>query len=133
MQIFEFLRREGLEFERVGDSDDYRVRGLDGRMFRFEPVFTVPADLLQEYLQRMSASYRDRPDPLGEALSLTRMHATEYLTTDHGGGCNATTSLGFRRTRRGDVEFYVEQEEPDGSAPPPGGEVLEWTAHRRGR
>ncbi len=116
-EIFEFLEREGLSFERLGPGEDYRVGSSARRMFRHEPVFTVPTDLLAEYLLAMSERCRDQPDPLREALSLTKIHAMEYLTTDHGAGFNATTALGFRRTGRGDVEFFVEQDEADPGSP----------------
>jgi hypothetical protein len=107
------LEREGLELVPTGSGDDFRVVDRGRRAFLHgPPVFTLPADLLAEYLQDMSTRCQDQPDPLGEALSLTQIHVVEYLTTDHGDGLNATTALGFRRTSRGDVEFFLEQDVP---------------------
>jgi hypothetical protein len=111
-EIIAYLEREGLALIPTGSGDDYRVVGRTRRAFLYEPVFTLPSDLLSEYLIAMSERYRDQPDPLREALSLTKIHAMEYLTTDHGDGLNATVALGFRRTERGDVEFFLEQNVP---------------------
>lgn len=126
-EILEYLAREGLTFE-CRSADTYRVG--PPHMFRSAPHFTVPPDLLDEYLRTMSKRYGDQPDPFREALSLTKIHAMEYLTTDHGGGRNATTALGFRRARSGEVEFFVEQGEPDYGPPPGNGETWEWRAAR---
>ncbi|WP_219413096.1 hypothetical protein [Pseudonocardia nigra] len=126
--IISYLEREGLALIPTGSGDDYRVVDPSRRAFLHgEPVFTLPADLLSEYLVEMSERYRDQPDPLGEALSLTRIHAMEYLTTDHGDGLNATMALGFRRTTRGDVEFFVEQDIPSAEFVEPSAD-LEWRA-----
>jgi hypothetical protein len=73
----------------------------------------------------MSERYLNQSDPLLEALSLTQIHATEYLTTDHGDGVNATRALGFRRTARGDIEFFVDQDVPHIERPEPSSD-LRW-------
>jgi hypothetical protein len=95
------------------------------------PVLDLPADLLWDYLVEMSASCRHASDPLREALSLTKIHTLEYLTTDHGDGRNAVRALGFRRSRRGGVEFFVDKDAPE----PPRGRApqdeLEWVADPR--
>jgi hypothetical protein len=111
-EIISYLERQGLALIPTGSENDYRVVGRTRRAFYYEPVFTLPVALLSEYLNAMSEDYRDQPDPLREALSLTKIHAMEYLTTDHGDGLNATTALGFRRTENGDVEFFLEQDVP---------------------
>ncbi|SDH55761.1 hypothetical protein SAMN05192558_111110 [Actinokineospora alba] len=101
------LEREDLVLDRIRDTDDYVVRGRSRRAFWYEPVLTLPAELLAEYLDKMSEQYG-----MPEALSLTKIHAVEYLTTDHGEGLNATTALGFRRTKSGEVEFFLDQDPP---------------------
>lgn len=106
------LEREDLVLTRIRDTDDYEVRGRSRRAFWYQPVFTLPADLLAEYLRKMSEHYG-----MPEALSLTKIHAAEYLTTDHGEGLNATTALGFRRTKSGEVEFFLDQDPPERSFP----------------
>lgn len=127
-EIISYLEREGLELVPSGPgADDYAVVDRSRRAFLYQPVFTLPADLLSEYLRTMSRSYLDQPDPLREALSLTQIHAVEYLTTDHGNGRNATRALGFRRTARGDVEFFVDQDVPGVEQPEPSGD-LGWGA-----
>lgn len=126
-EIISHLGRDGLELIPTGSGDDYTVVYRSRRAFLYEPVFTLPADLLSEYLVTMSERYRDQPDPVLEALSLTQIHAMEYLTTDHGDGLNATRALGFRRTARGDVEFFVDQDVPDVGRPEPSAD-LEWGA-----
>jgi hypothetical protein len=111
-ELISYLERQGLELIPTGSGDDYRVAGRTERVFLHEPVFSLPVDLLSEYLHTMSEEYRDQPDPLREALSLTKIHAAEYLTTDHGDGLNGTTALGFRRTGDGGVEFFHELDVP---------------------
>lgn len=127
-EIIAFLEKEGLVLTPLASGDEYAVHGRTRRAFFHRPVFTLPADLLAEYLQKMSEKYADQQDPLLEALSLTRIHAMEYLTTDHGGGLNATTALGFRRTDRGDVEFFVDQDRPKPGTPAGSGDELTWVA-----
>jgi hypothetical protein len=123
--VISYLEKEGLALIRIGSGDDYRVVDRTRRSFLYEPIFTLPVDLLSEYLSKMSERYLNQPDPLLEALSLTQIHAMEYLTTDHGGGLNATRALGFRRTPRGDIEFFVDQDVPHVERPEPSSD-LRW-------
>jgi hypothetical protein len=99
------------------------------RQHPHEPVFTVPAALLLEYLAAMAQGLTDEPDPFAEAVSLNKIHAMEYLTTDHGRGLNATTALGYRRHRDGTVEFFHERDPDHGWDPLPAAEYG-WGADR---
>jgi hypothetical protein len=114
-EILSYLERsEGLVFTPGHRSDQFIVSSKAGG-FRYEPVLTVAEDLLEEYLRDYSQDLRDHPDPMAEALSMTKIHMAEHLTTDHGDGLNATVALGFRRLRRGQVEFFLEQDPQRGT------------------
>jgi hypothetical protein len=108
-ELIDFLKSDGILLTPQDGSDDYVVSGLFGRAFVHAPIFSLSAALLDEYLGQLAETLSGREDPRREALSLTKVHAQEYLATDHGGGANATTSLGFRREPSGSVEFFVEQ------------------------
>ncbi|MFC0437452.1 hypothetical protein [Kutzneria buriramensis] len=109
-EIFSYLERsEGLVFTPGRRSDQFIVSSNSGGGFLYEPVLTVAEDLLEEYLRDYSQDLLDHPDPMADALSMTEIHMAEYLGTDHGDGLNATVALGFRRVRRGKVEFFLEQ------------------------
>ena len=103
-------KHEGLVLTPIRSGDEYVVHSVWRDAFRYSPVFTLPADLLSEYLHQCGREFPNHPDPLGEAVSMTQIHAAEYLGTDHGDGLNATVALGFRRTRAGKVEFFLDQD-----------------------
>jgi hypothetical protein len=128
-ELLRFLLWQGFTVEPIGTSENLRVGSSDDS-FEHRPVFVLPGDLLWEYLRDMSDSYRDEPDPLGEALSMTGIHAVEFLTTDHGDGRNALRALGFRRDPTGRVEFFEEKDLPERPhlSGPPGD--LGWRAER---
>lgn len=126
-EILRFLEREDLTFELTGSDDQLAVGSSSGPAFLHQSVFTVPPDLIAGYLVEMSKRFADEPDPMCEALALTKIHAMEYLTTDHGNGLNATTALGFRRNTRGQVEFYVGHNKAEPVVPPEP-DQLEWVA-----
>lgn len=93
------------------------------------PVLTISDDLLRGYLDVMSRDIHHEPDAFAEALSLTKIHLVEALSaTADPEGINYLRGLGFRRGRRGDVEFFVEHETPDGAIPPGPPADLEWRA-----
>ena len=124
--VLDRLRHEGLLFERSGSGDEYRPGPASRSRFLHDPVVTLPADVLNAYVAVQSRSYGRPPDAVTEALDTAALHVVEALTTDHGEGLNATTAVGFRTGRGGDVEFFVEQDRPP--VPPGTGDVLEWVA-----
>ena len=127
--ILECLRDDQLPFVRLGATDEYVSDAAARARFLHRPVLTMAPDVLADYVQQLSRPYSDRPDALQEAVSMAALHVVESLTADHGDGRNTTTALGFRRTARGSVEFFVEDDRPsdDGAAE---GEPLEWVADR---
>jgi len=127
--ILERLRDDQLSFVRLGATDEYVPDAAARARFLHRPVLTMAPDVLADYVQQLSRPYSDRPDALQEAVSMAALHVVESLTADHGDGRNTTTALGFRRTARGSVEFFVEDDRPsdDGAAE---GEPLEWVADR---
>lgn len=128
-EVLRNLPRQGFIAEPTGSGDDYTVRSRGVDTFAFRPVLTMPAALLDAYLEQMSHDIHDAADPLDEALSLTLVHLEEELATDHHEGRNYVRALGFRRGRGGRVELFVDQDLPDlpPRAPDPD---LRWEAHR---
>jgi hypothetical protein len=128
--LVSLLRRlsdEGFVFEPIEGGGGYRFESRHGTMLPLRPVLTVSEETFDEYLDAMSHDLREMPDPRAEALSLTKIHVVEELSTDHGDGLNYVRALGYRRGRGGRVEFFVDQEIPEPrDVPAPG--TYEWRA-----
>lgn len=112
------LDRQGFMTERLRDGPEYLVRSREPGHFRHRVVLRIPPDLLHAYLMQ------EGPAGYAEALSMVKLHAEEYLGTDHGDGVNATTALGFRRAASGRVEFFWDVDRSPLAEP--AGELLEW-------
>lgn len=127
-ELVQNLAEQGLLLERLHDGDDYEVRATDD-IFAFQPVLTMPAALLVEYVEQLGD---DSYLPLGP-LSLTTIHLVEELETDHHGGRNYVRALGFRRSRGDRVELFVEKDVPPVPYLPPDPDPdLRWEARRPG-
>jgi hypothetical protein len=123
-----YLRESGFVIESAPVRDAFVVRTYRGTPFPLTPTLVIPPGLFREYLEDMSDRMSDERDPFGEAMSLTRIHLVEELSTDHGDGLNYVRALGYRR-RRGKVEFFVDQEIPQQGRRHPSSPDLEWQAY----
>lgn len=88
------------------------------------PRLVMSEDLIEE---RLSVEAGNDSAARAEALSLMKLHLVEELTTDHLEGANYTSALGYRRNRRGRVEFFADQDRPPIPRPEPAADV-EWRA-----
>lgn len=105
------------------DGIGYVVSSKAGDDLAFTPRLTLSEELLSEYLAAASGGVSDSR----YAFSLAKLNLVEELTTDHLDGVNYVRALGYRRSRRGGVEFFVDVEAPDVSRTEPSDD-LEWRA-----
>lgn len=111
----------GFAVSRAGAG--YVVSSRSGDDLAFQPFLSVSEELLREYLEAATGGRSDDR----ETLSLMKLNLVEELTTDHLDGVNYVRALGYRRSKRGDVEFFVDQEIPEVGRPEPSVD-LEWRA-----
>jgi hypothetical protein len=128
-QILRYLEGDHLTFEETSPGT-FLVRSDEPGVFAHEPVLNLPRDLLTAYLEESRRLYLYAADPYTEALSMTGVHLSAALGTDHVDGVNWVIATGIRPGPDGRPELFVDQDPPPPEPHDPDDGPYEWTAER---